>query len=124
MRTIIKATGSVELTPELRDYIELKTAMLAKYLGSADNELAMCEVEVGMTTEGQNTGKIYRAEFNLSYEGSGIVRYVAQATTMLKAIDKCKDEMKRELKRSHDKDRDMFRKGAASVKNFLRDLGG
>jgi ribosomal subunit interface protein len=119
MRTTIKATGSVELTPELRAFIEEKVAMLAKYIGSADNELAVCNVEVGLTTEGQQTGDIYRVEFNLEYQGSGVMRYVATAATLHKAIEKAKDEMKRELRRAREKEHDMFKRGATAIKRLF-----
>lgn len=122
MKIIIKTTGSVELTSDLRSYVEEKAAMLSKYLGSKDDDAALCMVEVGRVQEGQHSGNIYRAEFNITYAG-GQSYYAATAPTLQKAIDKAKDEMKRELRRAHSKEKHLFKRGAHAVKNFLRGGG-
>ncbi len=119
MQTTIHTTGSIELNPKLREYVEKKAEMLTKYLGAANDSTAMCKVELGMVTEGQNTGDVFKAEIGVAYTGNSHY-YEATASTIEKAIDKAKDEMKRELQRSRKKERHVFRRGAQAMKDFMR----
>ena len=57
MKVNIKAT-KIELTPEIKDYIQLKMDMLEKYLGSIT--ALNCDVEVGKAVGGQYKGRIFR----------------------------------------------------------------
>ena len=114
----IKTGPSVELTKELSDFVEQKVTMLEKYLGDAKGPF-ICEVELKKTTERQQTGKIYYAEFNLSY-GGNLERITVEAATLYKAIEKAKDEMKRILRRSRGKERSLLRDGARKLKSLFR----
>ncbi len=119
MRITLKITGSADVTPELRAYAEEKAGMLAKYLGSKNDDAALCMIEIGRVQEGQHSGDIYRAEFNITYAG-GQSYYVATAPTLQKAIDKAKDEMKRELLRAHKKEQHLFKRGAQAMKDLFK----
>ena len=89
MRVQIKGT-KIDLTPELKDYVQEKMDMLEKYLGSIT--VSHCEVELEKALTTQNSGKIYRAEVNLSLPGE-LLRVEKTTDDINKAIDKVKDHL-------------------------------
>jgi len=99
MQIKIKAT-KIELTPEIKDYVQEKMDMLEKYLGSID--VISCDVEVGRSVGGQNRGEIYRAEVNLRLPGE-LLRVEKTEKELFKAIDKVKDHLARSIKRYKEK---------------------
>ncbi|RLC37116.1 ribosome-associated translation inhibitor RaiA [Candidatus Falkowbacteria bacterium] len=99
MQIKIKAT-KIDLTPKIKDYIQEKMDMLEKYLGSID--VINCDVEVGMSIGGQNSGKIFRAEVNLQLPGE-LIRIEKTEKELFKAIDKVKDHLTRSIKRYKEK---------------------
>jgi putative sigma-54 modulation protein len=90
MKIQIKA-AKIELTPDLKFYIEEKMHMLEKYLGSVKPKI--CRVEIGLAVGGQNSGKIFRAEANLELPGE-LLRIEKTEKDIYKAIDKVKDHLK------------------------------
>ena len=106
MQINIKATN-IELTPEIKDYVQEKMDMLDKYLGSI--QVMNCDVEVGMAVGGQNRGKIYRAEANLAVQGD-LLRVEKTEKDLFKAIDKVKDHLTRSIRRYKEKRIDRNRK--------------
>lgn len=113
----VKATN-IELTSDISTYLEKRLSTLEKLINSTDTT-AMFDVEVGRTTEHHQSGKVFRAEINLQMEGKEL-RAVAVAETIQTAIDKAKNEMKRELRRHKQKRLVSIRRGGASIKGFLR----
>ena len=107
MQVNIKAT-KIELTPEIRNYVEEKMDMLQKYLG--DVAVINCDVEVGMSVGGQHSGKIYRAEVNLSVPGQ-LLRVEKTEKELYKAIDKVKDHLTRSIRRYKQKRLNRERRG-------------
>jgi len=99
MQIRIKTT-KIDLTPELREYIQKKADMLEKYLG--DVQVLNCDVEVGLVKPGNHGGKNYRAEINLELPGD-LLRVEKVAESLHKAIDKVKDHLARSIKRYKDK---------------------
>jgi len=95
MRINIKST-KIELTQEIKDYVQEKMDMLEKYLG--DIQVLHCDVEVSMSVGGQKSGKIYRAEANLSVPGE-LLRVEKTEKELFKAIDKVKDHLGRSIRR-------------------------
>ena len=106
MQIKIKATN-IELTSEIKDYVQEKMDMLDKYLGNI--QVINCDVEVGMAVGGQNRGKIYRAEANLNVPGD-LLRVEKTEKDLFKAIDKVKDHLTRSIKRYKEKRIDKKRK--------------
>lgn len=106
MQIKIKATN-IELTSEIKDYVQEKMDMLDKYLGSI--QVMNCDVEVGMAVGGQNRGKIYRTEANLNVPGD-LLRVEKTEKDLFKAIDKVKDHLMRSIKRYKEKRIDKKRK--------------
>lgn len=95
MKIKIKAT-KIELSEELKDYIQEKMDMLEKYLGNI--QVINCDVEVGMSVGGQNSGKIYRCEVSLQVPHE--ILFVEKTEKDInKAIDKVKDHLARSIRR-------------------------
>lgn len=96
MELRIKATG-LELTDEIKEYIQKKMDMLEKYLG--DVPAINCDVEVSIEPgPHQQKGKIYRAEVNLAVPGD-LLRVEKTEKYLFKAIDKVKDHLARSIKK-------------------------
>ncbi|MCD4693990.1 ribosome-associated translation inhibitor RaiA [bacterium] len=90
----------IDLTTELKDYIQEKMDMLEKYLG--DIEATNCDVEVALIKGRVKHGEIYKAEVNLELPGS-LLRVKKEEESLYKAIDKVKDHLVRSIKRYKEK---------------------
>ena len=95
MQVNIKAT-KIDLTDEIKNYIQEKMDMLEKYLGNI--AVTNCDFEVAMSVGNQNKGKIYRAEANISVPGD-LLRVEKTEKELFKAIDKVKDHLSRSINR-------------------------
>lgn len=104
-------------TEELRDYVDKKFSSLKKFIKNYDNTL--CEVDLKKQHKHQQSKDMYYAEVNLSVDGK-MFRATAEADSMFAAIDEAKEDLKREIRKANSKNRDLFRKGKAKVKNMLR----
>ncbi len=91
MKINIKAR-SIELTEDIRSYVQEKMDMLDKYLGNIN--VLNCDVEVGIADD----KKRYRTEVNLQVKGE-IIRVVKEEPTLYKSIDKVKDHLARVIKK-------------------------
>ena len=99
MNIRIKAT-KIELTANIKDYVQGKMDMLEKYLGNI--QVLNCDVEVGMSVGGQQSGQIYRAEVNLSVPGK-LLRVEKTEKNIYKAVDKVKDHLEILIKKYKEK---------------------
>jgi len=106
MNIRIKAT-KIELTENIKDYVQEKMDMLEKYLGNI--QILNCDVEVGMSVGGQQKGQIYRAEVNLSVPGK-LLRVEKTEKDLFKAIDKVKDHLEIIIKKYKEKKTDRKRR--------------
>ena len=105
MKIKIKAS-KIDLTPNIKDYIQEKMDMLDKYLGSV--KVTNCDVEIAREQMGQHSGKVFRAELNLSLPGE-LLRVEKTEKDIYKAIDKVKDHMTRSIRRYKQKLQDKRR---------------
>ena len=121
MEIKIKGTGSVILTNELKSYVEKKLQKIAKLIEREDAH-TLVETELGTTSAGHRTGDVFRAEFNVSIGGE-LIRGEAIKETLHSAIDQAISSVRREVRKSKVKDRDLLRKGARDVKNFFNRWG-
>jgi len=112
MNINIKATN-IELTPEIKDYVQEKMDMLEKYLGNI--QVLNCDVEVGMSVGGQQSGEIYRTEVNLAVQGD-LLRVEKTEKDLFKAIDKVKNHLMRSIRRYKEKKFDKERKAEQGFK--------
>ena len=105
MQIKIKAS-KIDLSPNIRDYIQEKMDMLDKYLGSV--KATNCDVEIERERTAQHSGKVFRAELNLSVPGE-LLRVEKTEKDIYKAIDKVKDHMTRSIRRYKEKLQDKRR---------------
>jgi putative sigma-54 modulation protein len=106
MKIKIKATKIV-LTPQIKDYVQLKMNMLEKYLGKI--QVLNCDVELSRENGVQTSGKIFRAEVNLEVPGS-LLRVEKTEKEIFKAIDKVKDHLEISIKKYKEKRLDKRKK--------------
>ncbi len=113
----IKGTN-IDLTEAIKNYVEKKLLLVeAKLIEHPENVVA--EVEVGKTTEHHHSGDVFRAEVVLGLAGKKFVA-IAERDDLYAAIDEMKDKLEREIVHGKDKERTLFRKGAAAIKKILR----
>jgi putative sigma-54 modulation protein len=112
MNVNIKAT-KLELTNELRDYIEKKMNMLEKYLVNV--QVINCDFEVELESGKGHSGKIYRAEVNLDVPGE-LLRVEKNAEELYKAIDKVKDHLDMIIKKYKEKKASKQRKARSLIR--------
>lgn len=114
----LKATG-IELTDAIRDYVEKKIDALQRII--SDEKEALAEIEVGKTTEHHHKGEIFRAEINLTLDKKQF-RAVSVQSDLYSAIDKMKDEIVGEVKRSNRKRFHLLKKGHQKIKSMIKGL--
>lgn len=95
MNLNIKST-KIELTQNIRGYIEEKVAMLEKYLGTVTP--LHCDFEIALINKHHNKGDVFRAEINLQLPGE-LLRVEKTEADLYKAIDKVKDHMAEMIKK-------------------------
>lgn len=115
MRIILKGTN-VELTQELRDYVDEKIGGLDKFLKNVDGTLE-ARVELAKTTRHHQQGNIYRAEVNLDFSGK-VLRVEEEREDLFSAIDGVEDELKRRIVSYKDKRNTEMRRGARIIKKI------
>ncbi len=121
MHINLKATN-IELTDTIREYTENEVNSLDKFI-HADPATVMANVEVGKTTQHHKSGEVYRAEINLTI-GSRKLRTVSEKTDLRTAVDDAKAQMARVITTSKDKQRSLYKRGAAQVKALLKRIPG
>jgi len=99
MKINIKAT-KIELTEDIKGYVQEKMDMLEKYLG--DIKVLNCDIEVGIITSGQQSGEIFRAEANLEVPGE-LLRVEKTEKELFKAVDKVKGHLASLIRRYKEK---------------------
>lgn len=113
----MKASG-VEYTKALRVHLEQKLEQLERLLPKTASDISF-ECELGKSTKHHKSGKIYRAEINLSY-GSTMHRAEAVAETIKIAIDEMKKELKAELLKQRGKHAEKKLKGGRILKRMIK----
>ena len=111
-------SSSIEYTEKLQTYVEKKIRQLDKLVPENAKD-ALYEIELGKATKHHKTGKIYRAEVNLSY-GSTLHRAEATDVKIEYAIDAIKDELKSEITKSRTKKKEVARKSARGAKKLAQ----
>ena len=117
--TTIKAVN-IELTPDLRDYIEKRTSSFDKFFRRY-SESAIVHVEVGKNTMHHKNGDVFQTEITISGIGT-TMRAVSEEADVYSAIDIAKESMMQDLSTEKDRSVTLFRRGARSVKKMLKGL--
>ncbi len=119
MTVVNYRSNNVELDDTLRALCERKLQTLEKFFQNHPET----EVEVEFRREGQsNTGKQYKVSALVIFSGKTF--YAASIEESFeRALDEVRDELDKELRRSHDKQVSLVRRGGAALKRLLR-FGG
>lgn len=90
---------NLELTAEIKDYINEKIGGLDKY----EVNITECRVDLSKDNHHQK-GKVYRFEVNLklSYD-KNLIRTVVKSESIMSAIDLAKDKLQRQITKIKDK---------------------
>lgn len=111
MQIIIKGTN-LELTDGLRKHIEEKIGGVKKFFPMDEkggvSSPAIARVEVGLISTHHKSGKIFRAEVNLSFHGK-FIRAEAESDDLYRVIDIVRSKIERDL--------DGMKKGDVSKKH-------
>ncbi len=110
-------TTNMELTDAISAYVHKKVDALYKFV--MPDEEALAEVEIGRTTNHHHKGEVYKAEINLIY-GKDNFRTVIINDDLYSAIDKMKEGILNEVRRSKRKRFHLFKKGHQRIKDILR----
>lgn len=116
MQYNLKGTD-VEITPEVRAYVEKKLASLDKFVG----DLSAARADVELKYKALWDGRRYTAEF--MYHEPGLVkplRAEARGDALHEAIDLASAELFREMTQNKKKRTDLLRHSALRVKEYLR----
>jgi ribosomal subunit interface protein len=108
--------ANYSITPDLSALVEHKLAPLGKFI--PDGLPTTCEVELEKVAEHQS-GKIYRAEINLSVNGK-LYRAEGVEDQIEKAVDGMRDNIRHELQRDHERRDSLLRRGGRKIKQMLR----
>jgi len=104
-----------EPTPEIVAQAQKQVGGLARFAG----EGARAELELEQAVGGKHKGDIWRAELSVITPTN---RFRAESTKakLAHALTTVTRDVSDQLRREKRKDSQMFRKGGASIKNFLR----
>ena len=98
MKINIKATG-IELTPALKEYVEEKIGLIAKFVKRWDLEGGVeVWVEVGRTTQHHHKGDVFRAEADLRLPGK-VLRAEDADSDVRVAVDRVRNKLEREIEK-------------------------
>lgn len=111
----IKGTG-IQVTPELRDYVEKRLAAHVDKFLSRDST---AHADVELKFEQVRDGGRYGAEFTVS-AGDALYRAQEWGSTMHEAIDLAVSRLTGELARNKKKRLHVLRHSAVKVKEYLR----
>jgi ribosomal subunit interface protein len=116
MNINIKATN-MELTEAIDSYIRIKLEGLNKF--KKPGEKIQVFVEVGKTSNRHKQGDYYRAEYNIEISGKKFYTF-SEKSDLYKAMDDARKEIIKQIKSRLGRRRELFKKGATSIKNILR----
>jgi ribosomal subunit interface protein len=118
MQTKVKATD-YEMTPETTEYLDTRIAALEK-LVDADDESAMCEVEIGRDGgKKQHSDHLWCVEIRIIAAGVNVYAK-NRAPSVHAAIDDVREEVERQLRQGKGKKAALNKKAGKSFKDWLR----
>ena len=110
----------LEITPNIRQYIEEKFNDLDKFLEQWKDEDAIeARIEIARTTKHHYKGDVFYAEINLSFPKNNLR---AEATTgdIYSSIDEIHNDIKRQLRKYRTGRMGKIRDGARKIKEWVR----
>lgn len=110
-------TQDIELTQEIRDYLQKKVDSLDKFVPKGETAVN-CDVELAKTNDYDSKGQIYYAEINLEIAGNKY-RATNYERSLHSAIDRIKEEVSTELRKGKSKRDDEKKKKGAKLKEVM-----
>lgn len=107
--------NNLPIDEHLLTLAEEKLQALGKFIQDGP---AVCDVEFEKVSYHEK-GDYYRIEVNLEVAGK-LYRAEASLDSFEKAIDEVRDELDKELRRDHDKQETLLRRGGRRLKEMLR----
>jgi len=109
-----------DLPEQVTERTSSKLQAIRKYLGGYDDTTHVY-VELGKETNAHQSGEIWFASATVASNGEN---YMAKAVeeNIDNAVDRMIDELSKEIRRSKEKDRSLFRKGGLAIKNMMRGM--
>lgn len=96
---IILTSTNLDLTPSLKNYIEIKFGSLSRFVKRFDKEgAAEIRIEVSRTTRHHRKGSVFRAEADLRLPGK-MLRAEARNRDIRLAINEVKDELQLQIRK-------------------------
>jgi len=116
----LKATN-MELTGAINDYITKRVTNLGKLLkkNKESGGEVMVYFEVTKTTNHHKAGLIYRADCNITIDGNQFYSQ-SEKEDLYEAIDDCKDQLFRKIRKGKEKKWSSFHKGAQKIKSLMK----
>jgi len=112
-------TTAISLTPSISEYVNKKMESVKKFLESDPS--AICDFEVGKTTQHHKSGDIFRAEAHIVAAKRDIYAQSEQSD-LYAAIDAVRDEVMHRLTSDKGKRLSRIRHGGVIVKNMIKGL--
>jgi ribosomal subunit interface protein len=109
----------MELTEAISAYVHKKVDVLERFI--EPDVQALAEIEIGKTTQHHHKGDVFKAEINLTI-GKDNFQNVVIESDLYAAIDRMKDNVVNEVKRSKRKKLHLFRRGHQKIKDILRNF--
>ena len=116
----IKATN-MDLSDSLTDYVVTKVTNLGrllKKLQEAGGEVSF-NFEVAKTTNHHKAGQVYKADCSIMIDGEQFYSS-SEKEDIYEAVDDCKDQVFRKIKKGKEKNRSSFMKGAHRLKEMMK----
>ena len=113
--------SNLELSSEVRNYLDKRLKSLGKFVDKDDTSV-VCDVELERLKHHQH-GDVFRAEITL-HTRRGTNRAESTGETIEAAIDGVKADVLRELRRAKRKEGHLLRRGGARLKEFTRNISG
>lgn len=108
---------NIELTEELKTYIDKKLDSIKKFIDFQDPEVTG-DIRL-IKDSGSQKGKIYRVEMSFMTIGKKF-GVSADGNSLYEAIDEAKDLVLRKASEYKDKKQSLIKRGGVQIKNFLK----
>lgn len=111
---------SIDLLPNVHDYLNKKIVSFEKLIDKNDQSVAL-NIILAKVTRHHQKGDIFKAEMNLHISGK-IFQASAEEQDLFAAIDIVKDEIIGELKKHKGKKIVAVKKGGSKIKKMLKGI--
>lgn len=113
----------MELTPAIRDYVEVRVTNLGKLLSKMENgqDKILINFEVGKNTNHHKSGAVFHSDCLINIGGKEFYSS-SDKEDLYEAVDDVKSQLFSEISKNKDRKRTLFHRGARSVKKMLKGL--